>query len=55
MYLRSYAQTIKDLVFQANIRHFYLYSWSILVMWLESWFLDTEVDGLNPGISMSCT
>ena len=21
-------------------------------MWLECWFLDAEVDGLNPGISM---
>ena len=29
-----------------------LTDWSILVMWLECRFLDTEVDGLNPGISM---
>ena len=27
---------------------------SILVMWLECWFLDTMVDSLNPGISMLC-
>ena len=27
---------------------------SILVMWLECRFLDTEVDGLNTGISMLC-
>ena len=26
--------------------------WGILVMWLECRFLDTEVDGSNPGISM---
>ena len=24
------------------------------VVWLECWFLDTEVDGLNSGISMLC-
>ena len=23
-------------------------------MWLECWFLDTEVDCLNPGVSMLC-
>ena len=28
--------------------------WSILVMWLECRFWDTEVDGSNPGISMLC-
>ena len=28
--------------------------WSILVMWLECRFLDTEVDGLNPGINILC-
>ena len=27
---------------------------SILVMWLECRFLDTEVEGSNPGISMLC-
>ena len=27
---------------------------SILVMWLECRFLDAEVDGSNPGISMLC-
>ena len=27
---------------------------SILVVWLECRFLDTEVDGSNPGISMLC-
>ena len=27
---------------------------SILVVWLECLFLDTEVDGSNPGISMLC-
>ena len=27
---------------------------SILIMWLECWFLDTEVDGSNPSISMLC-
>ena len=27
---------------------------SILVMWLECWFLDTEVDDTNPDISMLC-
>ena len=27
---------------------------SILVVWLEFRFLDTEVDGSNPGISMLC-
>ena len=26
----------------------------ILVNWLECRFLDTEVDGSNPGISMLC-
>ena len=26
--------------------------WSILVLWSESRFLDTVVDGSNPGISM---
>ena len=30
------------------------FSWSILVMWLECRFLDTHVDGSNPGISMLC-
>ena len=25
---------------------------TILVMWLDSLFLDTEIDGSNPGISM---
>ena len=28
--------------------------WSILVMWLECRFLDTEIDGSNPDISMLC-
>ena len=28
--------------------------WSILVMWLECCFLDTEAESLNPGISMLC-
>ena len=28
--------------------------WSILVKWLECRFLDTEVDGSNPGISVLC-
>ena len=32
----------------------YLSCRSILVMWLECQFLDTEVDGLNPSISMLC-
>ena len=27
---------------------------SILVMWMDCRFLDAEVDGSNPGISMSC-
>ena len=27
-------------------------NWSILAMWLEYRFLDTEVDGSKPGISM---
>ena len=26
---------------------------NILVMWLECRFLDTEIDGSNPGISIS--
>ena len=30
------------------------YCRSILVMWSECRFLDTEVDGSNPGISMLC-
>ena len=30
------------------------FDWSILVMWLECRFLDTEVDGSNPGISILC-
>ena len=29
-------------------------SWSILVVWLECRFLDTEVDGSNPGNSVLC-
>ena len=29
-------------------------NWSILVVWLECRFLDTEVDGSNRGISMLC-
>ena len=28
--------------------------WSILVMWFECRFLDTEVDGTNPDLSMLC-
>ena len=28
--------------------------WSILVMWLECRFLDTEVDSSNPDITMLC-
>ena len=27
---------------------------AMLVMWLECWFPDTEVDGSNPGVSMLC-
>ena len=45
----------------ANIVHCYvvcvdakMVSRSILVMRLECWFLDTEVDCSNPGISMLC-
>ena len=30
----------------------YLITWSILVMWFECRFRDTEVDGSNPGICM---
>ena len=26
----------------------------VMVIWLECRFLDTEVDGSNPGISMLC-
>ena len=38
-----------------NIASFYWkFDWSILVVWLECRFLDTEVDGSNPGISMLC-
>ena len=29
-------------------------NWSILVVWLECRFLDAEVDGSYPGISMLC-
>ena len=28
--------------------------WSILVVWLECRFLDTEVDGSDPGITILC-
>ena len=31
-----------------------LWLWSILVMWFECRFPDTEVDGSNPGIRMLC-
>ena len=28
--------------------------WGLLVVWLECRYLDTEVDGANPGISILC-
>ena len=46
--------SILQLINLENNRHEYqfFYSWSILVVWLECRFLDTEVDGSNPGSSM---
>ena len=31
-----------------------MYIYSILVVWLECRFLDTEADGSNPGLNMLC-
>ena len=48
--MKSLAYRYKSLL----LKFIELCNWSILVMWLECWFLDTEVDGSNPGISMLC-
>ena len=50
----KFAVTISSMCDNINILLLVFFTWSILVTWLEIRFLDTEVDGSIPGISMLC-